>query len=182
MVPSVQEDLKLEKGELHIGSGKERYILIPMRAYAEIINTMFELVGQTAGGPLYYLGKRIGQGLVEELTKRMNEANEEKNIENLIKEYAGFLEELGFGKIEILEFNDNHATIRMESPPSMAGIAVADGIAEKLVREGKKVCYLETGMVAGVFEKILGSRFQGIEKEHGTVENPYCIIEVRRVG
>ncbi len=180
MTPSVQQDLQMDKGEIHIGKGKERYILIPMRAYAEIINTMFDLVGATAGGPLYYLGKRIGHGLVEELVHRMNEAHEAKNIENLVKEYAKFLEELGFGKIEVKEFNDQHAVIYMHSPPSMDGARLVDGTAEKLAKEGKKICYLEAGMIAGVFEKILGGRFQGIEKEHGTLDNPYCVIEVRR--
>ena len=179
---TVQERMRLESGEIHIGSGKERYILIPMRAYAEIINTMFDLVGQTASGPLYYLGKRIGHGLVEELARRLDEEQKEKNVGNLVEAYAKFLEQLGFGRIQVKEMDDKHAVMEMESPPSMAGIAVVDGTAEKLAKEGKKICYLEAGMIAGVFEKILGGRFQAVEKEHGTLDNPYCVIEVRRVA
>jgi predicted hydrocarbon binding protein len=182
MTPTVQEELHIEKGEIHLGQGKERYILIPMRAYAEIVNTVFDLVGAAAGGPLYYLGKRIGYGLVEELVHRMEEADEAKNIGNLILEYAKFLEELGFGKIDIVEFNDKHAVIRMMSPPSMAAAKLVNGATEKLIQEGKRVCYLETGMIAGVFEKILGGKFQGIEKEHGSLDDPYCVIEVKRVA
>jgi len=181
-VVTLKEELEETRGEIHLRGGQERYILIPMRAYAEIVNTMFDLVGQTAGGPLYYLGKRIGQGLVEELVKRMEEAHEARNVENLVKEYARFLEELGFGKITIEEFDSSHAVIRMENPPSMAGAALVDGAVEKLARGGKKVCYLETGMIAGVFEKILGGKYQGVEREHGTPENPYCVIEVRKQG
>ncbi|BEP17803.1 hypothetical protein PYJP_11550 [Pyrofollis japonicus] len=52
-----------EKAELHIGAGKERYILIPMRAYAAIIDAIVGLVGESAASaPLYYIGKKIGAG------------------------------------------------------------------------------------------------------------------------
>ncbi len=173
-------NLTLQNGKITIGGGEERYILIPMRAYVEILNAMYELVGDAAGAPLYYLGKKIGRGLVEELKKRME--GKEQNIENLIKEYARYLEELGFGKIEVLEFNDKHATIKMLSPPSMAGIKLVDGAAEKLLKQGKKICYLETGMIASVFEGVLGGKFRGVEKERGSLDDPYCVIEVVRVA
>ncbi len=178
------EELRIDKakGELHIAQGKERYILIPMRAYAAIIDAMVSLVGDAASGPLYYLGKRIGKGLVEELKSRLQKDSKEANIENLIKEYAKFLEELGFGKIDVKEFNSEHAVIYMHSPPSMAGIALVDGKAAELLQKGKKICYIEAGMIAAVFEEIIGGKFQGRELEHGTQDNPYCIIEVRKMG
>ncbi len=178
------EELSLDKakGELHIAHGKERYILIPMRAYAAIIDAIVGLVGDAAAGPLYYLGKRIGKGLVEELRNRLQERHEAANVENLIKEYAGFLEELGFGKIDVKEFNSEHAVIHMHSPPSMAGISLINGKAAELLQKGKKICYIEAGMIAAVFEEIIGGKFQGRELEHGTLDNPYCVIEVRKMG
>ncbi len=174
------ESCTLRNGKITIGEGGERYILIPMRAYVEILNAMYDLVGDAAGAPLYYLGKKIGLGLVEELKRRMKD--KEQSIENLIKEYTRYLEELGFGKIEILEFSDRHATIRMLSPPSMAGIKLVDGTAEKLLKQGKKICYLETGMIAAAFEGVLGGKFRAVEKERGSIDNPYCVIEVARVA
>ncbi|BEP17804.1 hypothetical protein PYJP_11560 [Pyrofollis japonicus] len=107
---------------------------------------------------------------------------EEANVENLVKEYAGLLEELGFGKIEIAEFDSKHAVIKMKNPPSMAGIALVKGSAEKLLLQGKKICHLEAGMMAGAFEEVLNAKYQGLEKEHGSVDDPYCIIEVKKIG
>lgn len=45
--------IKYERGRITIGEGVERYILIPMRAYTEIINSLVRLVGDAAGAPLY---------------------------------------------------------------------------------------------------------------------------------
>ncbi len=174
------ERITFQNGKITIGEGEERYILIPMRAYVEILNTMHKLVGEAMGAPLYYLGKKIGRGLVEELSKRMQ--GKEQNIKSLVEEYVEYLEKLGFGKIEVLEVSDNHATIKMLSPPSMAGIKLVGGVAEELLKQGKKICYLETGMMVAVFEEILGGKFRGIEKEHGSLDNPYCIIEVTRIS
>jgi len=178
---SIQGRLRLERGGLYIGSSRERYILIPMRAYAEIINTMFELAGKTAGGPLYYLGKNIGRSLAKELLRRA-EKTAKKTLPGIVEEYARLLEELGFGKVRVLEASNNHSVILMENTPSIAGAALADGAAERLARGDGKICYLEAGMAAGVLEELLNTRFHGAEVEHGTPERPYCVIEVRKAG
>ncbi len=96
--------------------------------------------------------KKVSRGLVEELSKRMQ--GKEQDIKSLVEEYVEYLEKLGFGKIEVLEVGDNHATIKMLSPSSMAGIKLVRGAAEELLKQGKKICYLETGMMVAVFEEI----------------------------
>ena len=179
---TVGSEMEVKAGEIHLAGGEERYIILPMRAYAAIIDALYNVTGEAVGGPLYFLGKKIGKGLVEELRRRMSAAHEEYNIENLVKEYARFLEELGFGKIDVREFDDQHAVIYMHSPPSMAGIRIVDGGPEKLLKAGRKICHIEAGMMAAVFEEILGGKFQGRELEHGTLDNPYCVIEVRKMA
>ncbi len=171
-----------EGDELHFKGGKERYIIIPLRAYAEIINSFASIVGEAVGGPLTFLGKRIGYGLVEELQHRLSESHKQANVENLVREYAKFLSELGFGKIEVKEVGEDHAIVYMHSPPSMDGIRVADDKVLEMLKKGKKICYLEAGMIAGVFEKIIGGKFRAFEVERGDLENPYCVIRVEKVG
>ena len=166
------------EGRITIGGGAERYILLPLRAYAAIIDCMVRIAGSGAGAPLYFLGKNIGRGLAEELRARME--GREATVEEFVKVYAEFLEELGFGKIEVKEFDEKSATIRMAEPPSMAGISLVNGEARKLLEGGKKICYLEAGMMAAAFEDYLGGRFRAYEVERGTLENPYCVIRVER--
>ncbi len=169
------QSVTYEKGELRIAGGTERYILIPLRAYAAIIEGMRKLVGEGAGGALYFVGRMIGRGLVEEILRRMDEKSLERNVENVIKTYVQFLEELGFGKIEILEIGTDHAKIKMYSPPSMVGLKIIVG---EIKAVGGHVCHLERGMIAAVFEEVLKRPYRGVEVEHGTYEDPYCTIVV----
>ncbi len=172
--------IKYERGRITIGEGVERYILIPMRAYTEIINSLVRLVGDAAGAPLYMLGKGIGHGLAEELRKRME--GKEASVEEFVKVYAGYLEELGFGRIEVKEFTGDSATIYMYEPPSMAGIKLVNGEAKTWLDKGKKICHLEAGMMAAAFEDYLGGKYRGMEVEHGSTDNPYCVIKVVKQG
>ena len=171
-------ELKAEKGKIFIAGGKERYIIIPLRVYDAIIDAIVSITGPAAGGPLYFIGKKIGEGLVEEIVRRMDVKGVEKNVGELIKTYIEFLEQLGFGKIELVEFNEKHAVIKMLEPPSMTGLELVGGKAMNHFKGGGKMCYLEAGMLAAVFEKILGKKYRAYEVEHGTLDNPFCTIRV----
>jgi predicted hydrocarbon binding protein len=106
----------------------------------------------------------------------------EKNVGELIKTYIELLEQLGFGRIELVEFNEKHAVIKMLEPPSMTGLQFVGGKAMNHFRGGNKMCHIEAGMLASVFEKILGKRYRAYEIGHGTLENPYCTIRVEEQG
>lgn len=167
-----------EHGRVTIGKGHERYIIIPMRAYAAIIDAVVGVVGVNAAGALlYYLGKRIGRGLAEELRARME--GKKADTQEFVKTYAAYLEELGFGKVEVEEVTENSATIVMREAPSLAGIKAVHGKAEEMLSRDK-ICYLEAGMMAAAFEDYLGGRWRGVEVKHGGLEDPCCVIRVTR--
>lgn len=180
MVPHVEIEAK-GKGELVFHDAKERVIIIPRRAYAAILDALIDIAGPGASGPLYRIGKRIGEGLLGEMKSLMEQEHMKMNIENTVKTYIDLLESLGFGKIEIVDLNGKSATIKMYEPPSMTGIASIDGKALEHLKRGGRICFIEAGMIAAVFEGILGGKFRGVELEHGDLENPYCIIKVERI-
>ncbi|ALL00369.1 hypothetical protein Pyrde_0319 [Pyrodictium delaneyi] len=178
----VATSIRLSEGELRIGEGNERYILIPMRAYAEIVASFFDLVGVAAGGPLYYLGKRIGHGLVEELENRLREGVTRRELTDVIMVVAKLFEELGFGTIEVNAVDKTRIILKMKNPPSLAGTRYVQGIFDKLKSSNMHVCYLEAGMIAGSLEKILGKRFRAREVESKIDgDSMYCFIEVTEV-
>jgi len=170
-VTALKEELEETRGEIHLRGGQERYILIPMRAYAEIVNTMFDLVGQTAGGPLYYLGKKIGRGLVEEMERLLAGRS---SLEDVVREYARYLGQLGFGRVEVLGLRGDYAKLRLVNPPSMVG-----GVARSIGKGGSSgVCHLERGMLAAVLDAMTGAPHVAREVGHGVEPEPYCLVEV----
>ena len=159
-------------GTLSLGGG-ERYILVPLRAYAAIINAVHELTGPAAGGPLYYIGKNIGEGLTEELRRGGG-----GDWRSLVKNYIELLQGLGFGEIEVRELTDDRVVFYMRSPPSAAGARLLGGAAHQL-RDRGKVCYIEAGMIAGVLSKLLGRRVVARQLRGGEGEEEGCLIEAR---
>ncbi len=180
MVPHVEIKEK-GKGKLVLQDSDERVIIIPRRAYAAILDAIIEIAGPGASGPLYRIGKRIGEGLLGEMKTLMEQEHRKMNIEDTVKTYIELLESLGFGKIEIVNLNSKSATIKMHEPPSLVGIRRIDGKALEHLQRGGRICFIEAGMIAAVFEGLLGGKFRGMEIEHGDLDNPYCIIKVERI-
>ncbi len=163
--------LVVRNGMLTLGEGEERYILIPMRAYAAIIDAIVGLVGDAAAGPLYYLGKRIGKGLVEEMETRIGGS---RDPEEIVKAYVELLRELGFGSVELVEMRGGELVVRMEDAPSLA--------SRRLVGRGSSrgACHLERGMLAAVLEEVTGEKYLAYEEEQGLNGGaPYCVIVAR---
>lgn len=159
-------------GTLSLG-GEERYILVPLRAYAAIINAVHDITGPAAGGPLYYIGKNIGEGLAEELGRRSR-----GEWRSLVENYIKLLQGLGFGEIEVRQLSDDRVVFYMKSPPSAVGAGLLGGAAERM-RGGGKVCYIEAGMIAGVLSKLLGRRVVARQLQGGEGEEGGCLIEAR---
>jgi predicted hydrocarbon binding protein len=168
--------LDMRDGVLTVAGGTERYILIPLRAYEAIIDAMRGLVGDAAAGPLYFLGKKIGRGLVEEVERLLQGR---RDLDTVIKVYANYLSELGFGQVEILRMEGDEAVIKLIPPPSLEGMKLAGGI--KALGKGKQrgVCHLERGMLAAVLDVVTGRSHIALELEHGETPAPYCVITVR---
>ncbi len=163
--------LVVKDGMLTLGEGTERYILIPMRAYAAIIDAMVSLVGDAASGPLYYLGKRIGKGLVEEMETRLEGSS---NPEEIVRAFVELLRELGFGRVELVEMRGSELVVRMEDAPSL--------MSRRMLGHGasRGACHLERGMLAAVLEAITGEKYVALEEDQGLDgEKPYCVIVAR---
>ncbi len=167
--------LNLRDGHLTVAGGEERYILIPLRAYKAIIDAMRGLVGDAAAGPLYYLGKKIGRGLVEELERLVDG---DRSMERIVEEYARYLSQLGFGRVEVEELRGDYARIRLVSPPSIADAAAAGRLQALGSGRHRGVCHLERGMLAAVLDALTGHPHVAVEKSHGVEPEPYCVIEV----
>ena len=169
--------LGLHEGVLTVAGGEERYILIPIRAYEAIIDAMVGLVGDAAAGPLYYLGKKIGRGLVEEMERLLSGR---RGTRDIVEAYARYLSELGFGRVEILSIQGDEATIRLIAPPSLEAVRIA-GASARVVGRGRQrgVCHLERGMLAAVMDAITGRPHVAFETDHGTEPEPYCTIVVK---
>ncbi len=154
----------------------ERFIIIPLRSYGAIIEAMRDLVGDMAAGPLYYLGKKIGLGLVDEVSKRVKRAT----VEEVARALDRLLEELGFGSISIIDAGEDTATLKLYSPPSMIGMRIVAGRERSVGGGGSRgFCHLERGMMAAVFERLLGRRVRVLEAGHGEEGGkPYCIVKL----
>ncbi len=144
----------------------ERIIIVPARAYGAIVGAIYDLVGSAAAAPLYYLGKKIGAGLVEEIKSRLGGAADKRRV---LEEYIRLLEQLGFGKVQILEFEPARALVRLVEPPSMY-VSLPKGL--------HGACHIERGMMVAVLDAVTGLRHRAREVEHGYEPVPYCVIEV----
>jgi len=156
--------------------GGERLILVPLRSYGAIIEAMRELVGDMAAGPLYYLGKKIGYGLVETVKSRAPGGG----IVDVTRALDRVLEELGFGSIYILDAGEETATLKLVDPPSMVGMEIVAGKARSVGQgTNRGYCHLERGMIAAVYEKLLGRRVRVLETESGwSSGRPYCVLKM----
>ncbi len=143
----------------------ERIIIVPARAYGAIVWAIYDLVGPAAAAPLYYLGKKIGMGLVEEVKSRLGGKVKRRRI---LEEYIRLLEQLGFGKAQILKFEPTRALVKLIEPPSMC-VSLPQGL--------HGACHIERGMMVAVLDAVTGLRHKAREVEHGYEPVPYCIIE-----
>ncbi|HIP85658.1 MAG TPA: hypothetical protein EYH17_03315 [Pyrodictium sp.] len=155
-------DLRFEKGELTIAGGSERYILIPLRAYGVLYNSIEKIVGDAVSGILYVAGKDIGKGLSEEIKRRMDERRA-SGLEELARDAVKLLEELGFGKVELVESNPQKFVVRMYSSAT-----------SMYAKKGKTVCHLERGMLVGIAENIMGKRYVAKEVKCRAKGDAYC--------
>jgi len=163
------KELRLEQGKLTIAGGKERYVLVPLRIFAEIYNTLEDVVGTGAGAVAYMMGKRIGKGLAEELIRRTGGSSDLKhNVEKLIE----LLSELGFGRFELVEADGKRFVIRMYEGPT----------SEFIKNTGKASCHLERGLIAGVLEEVLGCKCMARETKCRSAGSPYCEIVVEKMA
>ena len=156
------KELKFEKGMLTIAGGTERYILIPLRIYGALYNSIEKIIGDAVAGVLYVVGKNIGKGLAEEVKRRMNERGV-SGLEELASDAVKLLEELGFGKVELVESSSEKFVVRMY-----------DSATSVHAQKGKAVCHLERGMLAGIAEEIMGKHYIAKEVKCRAKGDPYC--------
>ena len=150
----------------------ERFVLIPVRAFAGVINALYKVAGPAAGGPLYFLGKNMGHGLAEEIKARGHSPHSLKEAAKLL---ADMLEELGFGHPAIEEADEDRAVIALRDAPSPASARLLGGEALTLTSQGKS-CYIEAGVVAGALETLLNRYITARELPSN---NDTCRIEIR---
>lgn len=169
---SIGVENRAEISPHHQQRESERFVLIPVRAFAGVINALYKVAGPAAGGPLYFLGKNMGQGLAEEIKARGRRPSSLKEAAKLL---ADMLEELGFGHPTIEETEEDRAFIVIRDAPSPASAKLIGGEALALAGQGKS-CYIEAGVVAGALETLLNRYITAKELPSGS---DACRIEVR---
>ena len=121
--------------------GKDIPILIfrVLRHYSQIY--MEDLMGEKASNIVFLnAGKELGKKLGEKL----HDNDLKKYLENI----SNFCKEQKIGILKIIELTDNKLVVQLDECITCAGM---DNI-------GKRICYFETGLVAGLVEHFLGNK------------------------
>ena len=162
------ERLTEGNGRLSLG-GEEKFIVVPLRAYGALYDAARRLLGGYSAGLLYYVGLEMGRGLEEELVRSLN--GDRSDPRCMLTEFARLLEELGFGKAELVELRDGEALVRMHE----------NATTEVIRGVGQPVCHIERGMIAGAFEAVTGRRVIVKEVRCRAKGDPYCEFHIKFV-
>jgi len=159
----VIDRLEMSGGKLRIGKGEERYLILPARFFGAVYESVRRLVGSGVSGLLYYVGKEVGKGLLEEIRYRL----ETKGItgpEGTARELFSFLSDLGFGKVELVSISEGEAVVRIHESPTSSTLSKCEGPS----------CHLERGLLAGAAEAFFNVRCVAKEVKCRCLGHPYC--------
>ena len=100
-----------------------------------------DLLGERASNILFI---NAGKALGEALGQRLYDEDLNKYLENIVK----FVEDEKIGILKIAHLDDSKLVVQLDECITCAGM---DNI-------GKRICFFEVGLVAGLVEKYLGKR------------------------
>jgi uncharacterized protein len=113
---------------------------------------MRSLLGESSGQTLYVMGKSVGTML------------EAKTLD----EFKRVVEELKIGIPDVTVVDDDHLTVKLYECITCAGFPFT----------GEMFCDMESGIIAGLLEKVYGKKAKSIQVTSWTVGYNYCEFDV----
>jgi predicted hydrocarbon binding protein len=113
---------------------------------------MRNLLGDSSGPALYLMGKYVGSIL---------DAKDEKDIVDMIKELR-----IGIPKIE--KIDEAHYIVKLYECITCAGFPYT----------GEMFCHMESGILAGLFEKISGRKAKSTQTKSWSVGYDHCEFDI----
>ena len=126
---------------------------IPLVLYRTLrIIGMREVLGETSGATLYMMGKKIGS---------MFAVKDEKDFTQTIKD-------LKVGIPEMAVVDEDHVVVKLYECITCAGFSYT----------GEMFCDMESGIIAGLLEKVYGKKARSTQTKSWSVGYNYCEFEV----
>lgn len=113
---------------------------------------MRKLLGETAGPALYMMGKHVGSIL------------DAKRIDDIVE----VVKNLRIGIPEISKTDDYHYTVKLYECITCAGFPYT----------GEMFCDMESGILAGLFEKVTGRKAKSTQTKSWSSGFNYCEFEI----
>ncbi len=126
---------------------------IPLLLYRTLrIIGMRKILGASSGATLYMLGKQVG-GLFEAAT---------------VEEFKERIAELKVGIAEVDVAEEDHVVVRLYECLTCAGFTFT----------GEMFCDMESGIIAGLLEKVFSKRARSTQTKSWSVGYNYCEFDV----
>jgi predicted hydrocarbon binding protein len=113
---------------------------------------MRRLLGESAGQALYMMGKSVGNLMAPET----------------VVDFGRTIRELGIGIAEIVCDEDDRKVVRLRECITCAGFPVT----------GEMFCDMESGIIAGLLERVLGKKAKSTQTKSWSVGYDYCEFDV----
>ncbi|MCX7966401.1 MAG: hypothetical protein N2596_07240 [Syntrophorhabdaceae bacterium] len=113
---------------------------------------MREILGESSGAALYMIGKKVGN---------MLGADNLDDFKNRIMELK-----IGIPEIEVVD--EDHIIVKLYECITCAGFSYT----------GEMFCDMESGIIAGLLEKVYGKRAKSTQKKSWSVGFNYCEFHV----
>lgn len=113
---------------------------------------MREILGESSGAALYMIGKKVGN---------MLGADSLEDFKNKIKELK-----IGIPEIEIID--EDHIVVKLYECITCAGFPYT----------GEMFCDMESGIIAGLLEKVYGKRAKSTQKKSWSTGFNYCEFHI----
>ncbi|MCS7281574.1 MAG: DUF2507 domain-containing protein [Desulfobacterota bacterium] len=113
---------------------------------------MRNLLGESAGPALYMMGKEVGS---------MFTPKTEEDIVSVVKD-------LRIGIPEVERIDENRYTVKLYECITCAGFPVT----------GEMFCDMESGILAGLFEKVTGKKAKSTQTKSWSVGYNYCEFDI----
>ena len=126
---------------------------IPLVLYRSLrIIGMRHILGEASGATLYMVGKQIG-GMFEA-----------RNTE----EFTQWILDLKVGIPELMVIDEDHVTVKLYECITCAGFSYT----------GEMFCDMESGIIAGLLEKVYGRKARSTQTKSWSVGYNHCEFEV----
>ncbi|SNZ10356.1 hypothetical protein SAMN06265182_1838 [Persephonella hydrogeniphila] len=120
-----------------------------------------DLLGERASNILFInAGKALGDQLGERLY--------DEDLKRYLEKISEFVEREKIGILKVTELNDNKLVVQLDECITCAGM---DNI-------GKRICFFEVGLVAGLVEKYLGKKVIAYETKCNANGEETCEVTV----